>query len=101
MTYTAFKALVLARGWTIRQLRSDDAPPSPELAELIERVGLVKYERFVLKMQNEGEPAKCPQCGSARTCERKANHNLPDDHAGDTVCRDCRNVFWGATNADA
>jgi hypothetical protein len=55
MNYDEFKALVLANGWTIRQLRSDDAPPSPELLDLMDRIGLVRYERFVLRLQREAQ----------------------------------------------
>lgn len=28
MTYAQFKKLVAEKGWTVRQLRSDDAPPT-------------------------------------------------------------------------
>lgn len=54
MTYAEFKAIVREHGWTIRQLRSDDAPPTPELLELMDRIGLARYERFVLRLQQEG-----------------------------------------------
>lgn len=57
MTYDAFKRLVAEKGWTVRQLRSDDAPPTQELLALMDELGLAKYERFVLHYAADPVPA--------------------------------------------
>lgn len=53
MNYAMFKKIVTANGWTLRTLRCDDAPPPAEMLELMDRVGLAKYERFVLRFERE------------------------------------------------
>lgn len=53
MSYGDFKNLVRAKGWTVGQLRSDDAPPTEELLSLMDELGLAKYERFVLRYERE------------------------------------------------
>lgn len=53
MTYARFKTIVAENGWTIRQLRSDDAPPTAALLDLMDRLGLHNYERYVLRLQAE------------------------------------------------
>lgn len=53
MTYSEFKKLVQEKGWTVPVLRSDSAPPTEELLELMGELGLAKYERFVLRYERE------------------------------------------------
>jgi hypothetical protein len=53
MTYEAFREVVKAKGWTIRVLRSDDAPPSDDLLALMDQVGLGTYEQYVLRLERE------------------------------------------------
>ncbi len=53
MNYAAFKKLVQVKGWTIRFLRSDDASPTEELLDVMDAVGLTRYESFVLRLQQE------------------------------------------------
>jgi hypothetical protein len=45
--------VVKAKGWTIRVLRSDDAPPSDDLLALMDQVGLGTYEQYVLRLERE------------------------------------------------
>jgi hypothetical protein len=52
-TYTAFKAWAIANGLSVRQLRCDDARPTEEMIEVMDRLGLEKYERFVLCLERE------------------------------------------------
>jgi hypothetical protein len=54
MTYREFKRLVQEAGWTLAEMRFDVRPPE-ELLRLLDRLGLKKYERFVLKWQTEME----------------------------------------------
>jgi hypothetical protein len=53
MTYAEFKQLIALNGWTVRALRCDDAPPTPAMYEVMDIIGLAKYERFVLRYQRE------------------------------------------------
>jgi hypothetical protein len=53
MTYAQFKKLVKASGWSIPYLRSEKAPPGNDLLELMDSIGLNKYERFVLRFERE------------------------------------------------
>ena len=53
MTYAEFVKLVREKGWTVPVLRSENAPPPPELFDLMARIGLAKYERFVLRYERE------------------------------------------------
>ena len=48
MTYREFKRLVQEAGWTLAEMRFDVRPPE-ELLRLLDRLGLKKYERLVLK----------------------------------------------------
>ena len=50
MTCAEFIEAVRRGGWTVRQLRSDDAPPTDDL---MDRVGLQKYERYVLRYEKD------------------------------------------------
>jgi hypothetical protein len=54
MRYATFVKVVADKGWTLADLRSDRAPPSGELLELMDRIGLDAYERLVLRYQREG-----------------------------------------------
>ena len=53
MNYAAFKKAVLSSGWTVAQLRCD-VPPTADILDLMDVVGLNKYEKFVLKFIAEG-----------------------------------------------
>ena len=53
MTYQQFKKWVAERGYTVRQLRCDDAPPTAEMEEVMSRIGLDRYERYVLRYERE------------------------------------------------
>lgn len=54
MKYEEFKKLVKEKCWTIADLRCDNAPPTEELLEVMDQMGLEKYERYVLKLETEG-----------------------------------------------
>lgn len=56
--YEAFRRVVTEKGWTLAQLRCDSAPPSPEMWEVMERVGLADWERFVLRLEREAAREK-------------------------------------------
>ena len=53
MTYTEFKKWVAGMGLTLAQLRCDDAPPTSQMLEVMDRIGLATYERFVGRLQRE------------------------------------------------
>ncbi len=53
MTYDNFKKIVTERGWDIATLRCDNAPPTPELLDVMERFGLTRYENFTLRYERE------------------------------------------------
>ena len=53
MTYAEFRRWAIEGGYTSRELRCDDAPPSDELLEVMDRVGLAKYETFVNRFAAE------------------------------------------------
>jgi hypothetical protein len=54
MRYEAWKALVRASGWTPGQLRCDE-PPTDEMLEAMDRAGLDAWERYVRRLEREGE----------------------------------------------
>ncbi len=49
MTFKQFKDLVLSRGWSLAELRCD-VPPSPDILDLIEQIGLKRYEAYVRRL---------------------------------------------------
>jgi hypothetical protein len=53
MTYAEFKKVVAEKGWTVPVLRSDSAPPTRELLDLMDELGLKKYEQFVMRYERE------------------------------------------------
>jgi hypothetical protein len=55
MNYQAFKKFVTENGYTISILRCDNAPPTDALLDLMDRVGLNRYESFVLRLQQESK----------------------------------------------
>jgi hypothetical protein len=50
MTYKQFLALVAKQGWTLAQLRCDE-PPTPELLEALDRIGLNRWECYVRRYE--------------------------------------------------
>ena len=55
MTYYEFVKLVAEKGWTLAQLRSDNAAPADELLALMDELGLAAYEKYVRRHQNQLE----------------------------------------------
>lgn len=53
MSYREFKKIIEEKGWSIPFLRSDDAPPTDELMELLDRVGLNRYETLLTRYCRE------------------------------------------------
>ncbi len=53
MTYVAFKKWAAKEGLTLAQLRCDDAPPTGPMLDVMDRIGLAAYERFVARLQRE------------------------------------------------
>jgi hypothetical protein len=51
MTYKGFCRTVAEHGWTIADLRCEDAPPSAELLEVMDAIGLGRYEAYVLRFE--------------------------------------------------
>ena len=51
MTYKDFCQTVAEHGWTVADLRCDNAPPSEELLEIMDVLGLDKYEAFVVRFE--------------------------------------------------
>jgi hypothetical protein len=52
--FVAFQALVTEQGWTLGQLRCD-APPTEELLEAMDRIGLATWEKYVLRWERESQ----------------------------------------------
>ena len=57
VNYAYFAREVARRGWTVAQLRSENAPPDAVLLRFMEEIGLARYEQFVLRFERENRPA--------------------------------------------
>lgn len=52
MSYADFVECVKKHKWTMSQVRFDESPP-PELVELMDQLGLRRYEMFALRYERE------------------------------------------------
>jgi hypothetical protein len=54
-SYKEFCRTVAEHGWTIADLRCDNAAPSEELLELMDAIGLGRYEAYVLRLEKSAK----------------------------------------------